>query len=60
MLDRYERLTYDCQLKIGYEDTIQNGILKKILSSMGLTIVDIDIEIEMKISRINYLGSRLF
>ena len=34
---------------------IQNVIVKEIINLMGATIVDIDIELEMKISRLKYL-----
>ena len=34
---------------------IQNVILKKIKNIMGVTITDLDKEIKMRISRINYL-----
>ena len=60
MLDRYNRLPYKYQSKIGYDTLIQNVIVKELINIMGTTITDLDIELKMKISRINYLESRLF
>ena len=58
ILDRYNRLSYNYQSKIGYDTLIQNVILKELIDIMGITITDLDIEINMKISRIEYLGSK--
>ena len=55
MLDRYNRLPYFYQLKIGYDTLIQNVILKKLLNIMATAVADLDLEIKMKISRIKYL-----
>ena len=52
MLDRYNRLPYNYQSKIGYDTLNQNFILKELINIMGTTITDLDIELEMKISRI--------
>ena len=60
MLDNYDRLSYKNQSEIGYDTLVQNVILKEIINLMGTTIVDIDIELKMKNSRIKYLESRLF
>ena len=60
MLDRYNRLPYKYQSKIGYDTLIQNVILKELLNIMSTSITDLDIELKMKISRIKYLESRLF
>ena len=57
MLDRYNKLPYNYQSKIGYDTLIQNVILKEVINIMGTTITDIDIEIKMKISRMNFLES---
>ena len=54
VLDRYNRLPYNYQSKIGYETLIQNVVLKKLMNIMGTTITDMDIEIKLKISRIKY------
>ena len=59
MLDRYNRLPYNYQSKIGYDTLIQNVILKELINIMGTTITDLDIELKMKISRIEYLESKL-
>ena len=58
MLDRYNRLSYNYQSKIGYDTLVQNIIPKEIFKLMGNTIVDIDIELKMTTSRIKYLESR--
>ena len=57
MLDRYNRLKY--QSKIGWDSLIQNVIPKELIKIMGTTITDIDIELKMKISRIENLDNRL-
>ena len=59
MLDKYNRLPYKYHSKIGYDSLTQNIILKEIINLMATTIIDIDIELKMKISRIKYLQSRL-
>ena len=59
MLDRYNRLPYNYQSKIGHDSLIQNVILKELINIMGKTITDSDIELKMKISRIKNLESRL-
>ena len=58
MLDRYMRLPYNYQSKIGYDCLIQNVILKELINIMSTTITNLDIERKMKISRIKYLESR--
>ena len=57
MLDRYNRITYNYQSKIGYDTLIENVILKELLNFLGTTKTDLDIELKMKISNINYLES---
>ena len=57
-VDRYMRLSYNYQSKIGYDCLIQNLILTEINNIMGTTITDIDIELKMKISRIEYLENK--
>ena len=59
MLDRYNRLPYNYQSKIGYDALIQNMILKELINIMGTTITDLDTELKMKISRIKYLENRI-
>ena len=59
LLDRYMRLPYNYQLKIGYDVLIQNVILKGLIKIMGATLTGLDMELKMKISRIDYLESRL-
>ena len=55
MLHRYNRLPYNYQSKLRYDSLIQNVILKELINIMGTTITDIDIELKMKISRIENL-----
>ena len=58
MLDKYNRLPYIYRSKIGYDTLIQNVILEEMINLIGTVIVDIDIELKMKI-RIEYLQSKL-
>ena len=58
MLDRYNRLPYNYQSKVGYDTLIQNVILEELINIMGMTITDLDIELKMKISRIEYLENK--
>ena len=48
-------LPYDFQSRIGYNSLIQNVILKELIFIMGTTVTDLDIELKMKIRRIEYL-----
>ena len=57
MLDRYNRLTYDRKIEIVYDNLIQKIILKELINIMYIMISDLDMELKMKISRINYLES---
>ena len=59
MLDKYNREPYIYQSKIGYDTLMQIVILMEIINLMVTTIVDTDIELKMKISRIKYLVGRL-
>ena len=56
-LDRFNRLTYDFKIEIVYDNFIQNLILKKLIKIMSIMILDLDMELKLKISRINYLES---
>ena len=58
ILDRYMILPLEYQSKIGSDCLIQNIILKELINIMGTTIVDLDIELKMKISRIEYLENK--
>ena len=58
MLDRYNRLPYNNQSKIGYDTLIQNVILKELINITGTTIIDLDIELKMKFSRKEYLENK--
>ena len=55
MLDRYNRLTHDRKIEIVYDNLIQNIILKELINIMSIIISDLDMELKMKISRIEYL-----
>ena len=59
MLDRYNRLPYNYQSKIGFDTLIQNVIVKELIIIMGTTITDLDIELKMKVSRLEYLESKV-
>ena len=58
MLDRYKRLPYNYQSKIAYDALVQNVIPTELINIMGGTITDLDIELKMKISRINFLENK--
>ena len=60
MVGRYNGLPYNYQSERGYDTLIQNVILKQLINILGSTIAHSDIELKMKISRINYLESRWF
>ena len=60
MLDRYNRLTYDRKIEIVYGNLIQNIILKELINIMSIIISDLDMELKMKISRIEYLENKYF
>ena len=55
MLDRYDRLSDNHKIEIIYDNLIHNIILKELINIMGIMIIDLDMEIKMKISRIKYL-----
>ena len=58
VLNRYMILPLEYQSKIGSDCLIQNIILKELINIMSTTIVDLDIELKMKISRIKYLENK--
>ena len=60
MLDRYNRLPYNYQSKIGCDTLIQNVILEELINIMGGTITDMDLEIKMRIIRVAHLESKKF
>ena len=49
LLDRYNRLPYNYQTKIGYDTLIQNVLLEELIHLMGTTITHLDIELQMKL-----------
>ena len=60
MLDKYNRLPYKYQSKIGYDSLIQIVILEELINIMGTAITVMDTELKRKISRIEYLESRYY
>ena len=58
MFDKYKRLPLKNQSRIVYDTLIQNIILKKLIHIIGTTITDLDIELKMKISRIENLETK--
>ena len=52
------RLPYNYQSKIGYDCLIQNVIPKELINILGTTIIDLDLELKMQISRIEYLENK--
>ena len=58
MLDKYSRLPLNYQSKIGYVTLIQKVILTEVINLMGSTIVDLDLDLKMKIIKIKYLRNR--
>ena len=58
-LDRYNRLDYNNQSKIEYDTLIQNLSLIEMINVMATTIVNTDIELKMKIFRIECLEGRI-
>ena len=58
MLDRYMTLPYNCHSRIGYDTLVQNVILKELINIMSAILTDLDIELKMKITRIDYLESK--
>ena len=58
MLDRYNRLPYNYQSKIGYDTLLQKVILKELINIMGITITDLDVELKLKVCRIEYLENK--
>ena len=57
MIDRYNKLNYDHKIEIAYDNLIHNIILKEIINIMSIMITDLDMELKLKFSRINYLES---
>ena len=56
--DRRMRLPYNYQSKIGYDCLIQNVIIKELINIMITILTDLDVELKMKISRIEYLENK--
>ena len=48
MLDRYMSLPYDFPSRIGYNNLIQNVIIKELINIMAITMNDLDIELKIK------------
>ena len=58
ILYRYNRLPYIYQSRKGYDTLIQKVILKELINIMGTTITDLDIELKVINSRIEYLENK--
>ena len=58
ILDRYKRLPPKFQSKIGYDSLIQNDIPKELIIIFSTTIMDLDIELKIKIKRIKNLETK--
>ena len=58
ILDRYNKLSLEYQFEKGYDTLIQNFIHKELINILGTTITYLDIELKMKVSRIEYLESK--
>ena len=58
ILDRYNRLTYEHKIEIVYDNLIQNIILKELINIMSVMIRDLDMELKLKISRVEYLENK--
>ena len=52
MLDRYNRLSYNHKIEIIFDNLIHNIILKELINIMATMIIDLDMELKMKIGRI--------
>ena len=59
VLDKNIRFSCTYRSKIGYDSLLQNVVLEEIKNLMIIIIVGIDIELKLKISRLNYLESEL-
>ena len=57
-IDRYNRLSYNYQSKRRYDALIQNVFSKEPIHIMGTTKTDLDIKLNLKISRIAFLESK--
>ena len=55
MLDRYNRLSYNHKIEVIYDNLIHNIILKELINIMATMIIDLNMVLKMKISRIKYL-----
>ena len=55
MLDSYNTLPYNFNLKISCDSLLQNVIFRELINVLGTVIMDLNIELEMKISKIEYL-----
>ena len=57
IIDRYNRLRYKYQSKIGYDTLIQKFNPKEMINIMSATITDLDIVLKIKNRRNKYLKS---
>ena len=57
-LERYLRLTYKYESKIGNDCLIQKNILDELIKILGTIITELDIELKMESSRIKFLENK--
>ena len=58
MLDRYNKLNYDYKIETACDNLIQNIILRELINIMSVMIRDLDMELKLKFSRIEYLENK--
>ena len=57
--DKYNNQSYATRSKLGQNALIQSSIFKEAINIMGDTINDMDIEIEQKDNKINFLEDKI-
>ena len=57
-LDRYLKLPYNYQSKLGYDTLTRNVILKEVINKISTTITDSDIDLKLKFSRVKILEGK--
>ena len=58
MLDRYNKLPCNFNMKIVCDNLLQNVILRELINILGTVITDLDIDLKMKINRIKNLENK--
>ena len=59
VIDKYNKQSYATKSELGRNALIQSSIYKEAINIMGDTINDIDIEIEQKDNKINFLENKI-